>query len=243
MDSYAPERIALAALIAAIAGVVRGITGFGGAMVMSPPLALLLGPVVTVPVVLLLEGIVAAPMLVETRRLVRWPVIAPILAMAVVTVPIGAYILVHVDPSAMRRVIAGVVILFSLLLLGGWRYARRQRLATSAGLGALSGSMVGATSMGGPPIILYLLAGPDPIDVTRANLTFFVGGISIAALAALWANGVLGTVVFWLALVMTPGYYVGIVGGTRLFARFNDQRFRQFTLLFMMSVATFVLVA
>ena len=243
MDSFAPEQVALAAVIAALAGVVRGITGFGGAMVMSPPLALLLGPVVTVPVVLLLEGLAAAPMLHETRRLVRWPVIGPILGMAVVTVPIGAYALTHIDPLAMRRVIAGVVVLFSLLLLLGWRYAGRQRVATSAGLGALAGSMVGATSMGGPPIILYLLAGPDPIDVTRANLTYFVVGISIAALVALWANGVFGRAEVWLAIVLTPGYYLGIIAGTRLFARFNDRRFRQFTLLFMMTVAAFVLMA
>ena len=32
MDSFAPETIVLAAAIAVIAGVVRGITGFGGAM-------------------------------------------------------------------------------------------------------------------------------------------------------------------------------------------------------------------
>ena len=40
-----------AAAIAAVAGVVRGITGFGGAMVMAPPLALLLGPKLAVPVI------------------------------------------------------------------------------------------------------------------------------------------------------------------------------------------------
>ena len=235
--------IALAVVIATLAGVVRGITGFGGAMVMSPPLALLLGPVVTVPVVLFLEGLAAMPMLVETRRLVRWPVIGPIVGMAVITVPIGAYALTHIDPLAMRRVIAGVVVLFSLLLLVGWRYAGRQRIATSAGLGVLSGSMVGATGMGGPPIILYLLAGPDPIAVTRANLTYFVVAVSIAALTALWANGVFGRAEIGLGIVLTPGYYLGIVGGTRLFARLNDKRFRQFTLLFMMTVATFVLLA
>ena len=243
MDSFAPETIALAAAIAALAGVIRGITGFGGAMVMSPPLALILGPLVTVPVVLLLEGLAAAPMLIETRRLVRWRVIGPILAMAIITVPLGTYILVKVDPPTMRRVIAAVVILFSLLLLRGWRYAGGQRLGTSIGLGALSGGMVGATSMGGPPVILYLLAGPDPIGVTRANLTFFVGGISLAGVLALWMNGVIDAAVLRLALVLAPGYYIGMVAGTRLFARFNDQRFRQFTLLLMMAVSAGILVA
>jgi uncharacterized membrane protein YfcA len=40
----------LAVAIAFVAGIVRGITGFGGAMVMSPPLALQLSPRVAVPV-------------------------------------------------------------------------------------------------------------------------------------------------------------------------------------------------
>jgi uncharacterized membrane protein YfcA len=243
VDSFAPETIALAAAIAAVAGVIRGITGFGGAMVMSPPLALLLGPLLTVPLVLLLEAFAATPMLVQTRHLVRWRLIGPILAMACVMTPVGAFALAHVDPLVMRRIIAAVVIAFSLMLLLGWRYTGEQRLATSLGLGAFAGSMVGATSMGGPPVILYLLAGPDPIETTRANLTYFVAGISAAAVVMLWIAGVLGMQGLVLALLFAPGYYIGMVAGTRLFSRFNDTRFRQFTLLFMMAVAAFILFA
>ena len=242
MGSFAPETIALAAAIAAVAGVIRGITGFGGAMVMSPPLALLLGPVFTVPLVLLLESLAGAPMLVQTRHLVRWRVIGPILAAACLCAPIGTYFLVKVDPDVMRRVIAGVVIVFALILLRGWRYTGPQRLPTSLGLGAFAGSMVGATSMGGPPVIIYLLAGPDPIEVTRANLTYFVSGISLAAVVMLWLAGVLGMQGLALAALFTPGYYLGMVAGTRLFSRFNDRRFRQFTLLFMMAVSTGILL-
>jgi uncharacterized protein len=243
VDSFAPERLALAALIGAVAGVIRGITGFGGAMVMSPPLALLLGPLLTVPVVLLLESVAAAPMLVQLRHLVRWRAIGPIIAMACLTVPLGTYVLVSADPLVMRRVIAAVVIVFSLLLLRGWRYAGQQRLATALGLGAVSGTMVGATSMGGPPVILYLLAGPDPIDTTRANLTYFVGAISLAGVATLAASGVLGAQGLWLAALLAPGYYLGMVVGTRLFSRFNDTRFRRFTLILMMAVAAGILLA
>lgn len=243
MDSFAPERLALAVLVGAVAGVIRGITGFGGAMVMSPPLALLLGPLITVPVVLLLESVAAAPMLVQLRHLVRWRVIGPIIAMACLTVPLGTYVLVSADPLVMRRVIAAVVIVFSLLLLRGWRFAGKHRLATGLGLGAVSGTMVGATSMGGPPVILYLLAGPDPIDTTRANLTYFVGAISLAGVAVLTLNGVLGAQGLQLALLLAPGYYLGMVAGIRLFSRFNDTRFRRFTLFFMMAVAAGILLA
>jgi uncharacterized membrane protein YfcA len=243
VDSFEPETLAIAAAIAAVAGIVRGITGFGGAMVMSPPMALLLGPLAAVPVVLLLESVAATPMWVAARRLVQWKVIGPILAAACITVPVGTWILISVDPLVMRRVIATVVILFSLVLLRGWRYHGEQRAATGLGLGAVSGTMVGATSMGGPPVILYLLAGPHPIEVTRANLTFFVGGISFAGIAMLAIEGVLGRQELLLALILAPGYYGGIMLGTRMFARFNDQRFRQFTLALMLLVSTGILLA
>ena len=242
MDSFAPETIVLAVVIAAFAGVIRGITGFGGAMVMSPPLALLLGPILAVPVVLLLESVAAAPMLFSTRPLVRWRVIGPIIGMACLTVPAGTYVLLSADPLVMRRAIAAVVIVFSLMLLRGWRYTGAQRLSTSLGLGAVSGAMVGATGMGGPPIILYLLAGPDPVETTRANLTYFVAAIAFASFLALWASGAVGAGGLALALGLTPGYYLGMVAGTRLFSRFNDARFRQFTLVFMMAVAAGILV-
>jgi len=243
VDSFAPEVLALAAIVAALAGVIRGITGFGGAMVMAPPFALLLGPLVAVPVVLLLEGIAAAPMLVQLRHEVRWRVIGPIIAAAYATMPLGTWILVTADALLMRRVIAAVVIVFSLVLLLGWRYAGKQRLATGVGLGAVSGTMLGATTLGGPPVILYLLAGPDPIETTRANLTYYLGALCLAGLALLWMNGVLGAPALLLAAGLAPGYYVGMVLGIRLFSRFNDQRFRQFTLAFMLLVATGILLA
>ena len=239
----APELLALAFGIAVAAGLVRGITGFGGALVMTPPLALLFGPAVAVPVALLLESVVAAPMLVHTRREMRWRVIGPILATACATVPLGAYVLVSADPNTLRRAIAAIVIAFSLLLLRGWRYQGRQRISTSIGLGALSGAMAGATSIGGPPVILYLLSGPDTVPTTRANLTLFVAVTSLAAIVALWANGVLGARAAWTGVALAPGYYAGLVAGTRAFARFNDARFRRFTLLVLITVSTGILLA
>jgi hypothetical protein len=243
VDSFAPETIVLAVLVGTLAGVIRGITGFGGAMVMSPPLALLLGPRLTVAVVLLLEGIAAAPMVLETRRLVRWRVMWPILAATCVTVPLGGYVLVSADPLTLRRAIAAIVIVFSLLLLRGWRYAGPQRTGTGVGLGAVAGAMLGATSIGGPPVILYLLAGPDRVETTRANLTLFVAVGSLAGVAMLWTRGVLDARAAWIGLALAPGYYGGVVAGTRLFSRFNDTRFRQFTLLLMVAVSTAILLA
>jgi uncharacterized protein len=235
--------LVLAVAIALVAGVVRGITGFGGAMVMSPPLALLLGPRLAVPVVLLLESVVAAPMLLQTRQHVNWRMIGAILAAACACVPLGVLVLAVTDPRVIRYAIAVTVIVFALLLLYGWRYSGRQRLGTSLGLGAVSGSMLGATSIGGPPVILYLLSGPDPIETTRANLTLYVTVTSLVGIVMLWYHGIFDARAGWTSLWLGPAYYLGLVGGVRLFPRFSDTRFRQLTLILLIVVSTGILLA
>ena len=241
MDFSGPE-LAWAAAIAAVAGVVRGITGFGGAMVMAPPLALLLGPALAVPVVLALESIAATPMLVQTRREVRWPLVGPMLAAACLAAPLGSYVLIVAEPLLLRRAIAAIVIVFSLLLLLGWRYAGRQRTETSVAIGAVSGAMLGATSIGGPPVILYLLSGPDSVTTTRANLSLYVAVTALAGLLALWAGGALAKSAVLASLLLAPGYLAGLAGGVRAFARFDDQRFRRFTLLLLITMSAGILL-
>jgi uncharacterized membrane protein YfcA len=243
LDETGPPALIAAAVVAAAAGVVRGITGFGGAMVMTPPLALLLGPYVAVPAVLLIEGLVATPMLVQTRALVRWRVLGPILGTCILVLPVGTYLLLLADAVTLRRVIAAVVLVFSLLLLRGWRYAGEQRASTSAGVGAVAGALIGATGIGGPPVILYLLSGPDPVSVTRANLTFYVAVSCSAAFVALWVAGVLGSNALVLGLALAPLYYAGLLIGTRLFPRFDERRFRQFTLALLAAVSAGILLA
>src|SRR6186713_1987738 len=138
-----PMLIAMA--IAGAAGIIRGITGFGGSMVMTPPLALLFGPQLAVPVVLLLEAFAGAPMMRDALRKATWRVLGPIGVAACITVPLGGYVLVHADQDLLRRGIAAIVFVFALLLLRGARYTGTHGLPSSVALGALSGTMLGAT--------------------------------------------------------------------------------------------------
>jgi hypothetical protein len=239
MDSV----LAWTLLIALVGGLVRGTTGFGAAMVMTPPLALLVGARTAVPVTLLLETFAAAPMLPAAFRLARLRVIAPICAAAVLAVPAGGLLLALASPLALRRVIAGTVILFSLALLSGRQYKGAQRLPTSIGLGALSGTMLGATSVGAPPVILYLLSGPDPVPVTRANLTLYVVVISAAGLAMLAVSGLLTLATLRQAALLALPFAFGVIAGSKLFARFSDRRFRQLTMVLMFLVSLGVLLA
>ena len=78
-----------------------------------------------------------------------------------------------------RKAIALIVVVFSIVLLCGFRYSGSPRPATSLVLGSVLGLLLGATSVGAPPVILYLLASPSPPAVTRANLTVLVTAVSV----------------------------------------------------------------
>jgi uncharacterized membrane protein YfcA len=229
--------------VAGLAGVVRGITGFGGAMVLTPPLALLLGPRLAIPVVLLVEAFAGAPMLREAARRATWRTLTPITLAAFVTIPLGGYVLVHADQDLLRRAIAAIVVVFALLLLKGYRYGGPRGLGSSMSVGAVAGTFVGAAGIGGPPVILYLLSGPDPIAVTRANMTLYVAFSSVAALFMFAARGILDVTALASTLLLAPLYFVGVLLGARLFARFSDKRFRQFTLVLLLAVSTFIMFA
>lgn len=237
------QTLAIGLLIALVGGLVRGTTGFGAAMVMTPALSLLIGPKTAVPVTLLLETFAALPMLPAAARLARWRVIAPISLAALVTVPIGGLLLAYAQAPLLRTLIAMTVIVFSLGLLSGFRYRGAQRTGTSLGLGALSGVMLGATSIGAPPVILYLLSGPDAAAVTRANLTLYVVAISAAGLVMLAVSGLMAPDTLRFAGWLSLPFAGGVIAGSKVFARFSDLRFRQFTMVFMLLVAVGVLLA
>jgi hypothetical protein len=145
------------------------------------------------------------------------------------------------DPLLARRAIAATVLVFALVLLTGLRYRGKQRLGTSMALGATSGVLVGATSVGAPPVILYLLASSDPPDVTRANLTLFVTIISLAALGALLWRGMLDGPNGLMALLLSPLYLVGVWLGSRLYGKLDAALMRRWTLIFLIVVSSVVL--
>ena len=61
-------QLAVAAVMVALAGLVRGFSGFGSALVLTPSLALLYGPEKAVPVVIVLETVWSVQMLRDGWR-------------------------------------------------------------------------------------------------------------------------------------------------------------------------------
>lgn len=228
--------------IVAAGGFVRGITGFGGAMLMSPLLSILIGPVPTVVTALVLETAAALVTFPDAIPKARWRTLAYLTLPAVVTVPIGGYLLLTLDPAIARKLIAGVVMTFSLMLLLGLRYTGTPRAGTSIALGSLVGALLGATSVGAPPVILYLLSGPDPIAVTRATLTIFVTAISAIGLVMLAVAGAITEKLAIYALGLCAVFLLATWFGGKLFMRLNEASVRRLALMLMLGIGTMSLI-
>ena len=221
-------------VIVILAGLMRGITGFGGAMLMAPPLSFLIGPVVTVVTALILESAAALVMFPDALPKINKRVLSFLILPAFITVPIGGYLLVTLDPLIVRKAIAAVVVVFSLGLLIGVRYSGQPRPTTSLLLGSVVGVLLGATSVGAPPVILYLLSGPDPQAVTRANLTVFVTAISVAGLVMLVFAGAITAKIALSAFLLCIPYMAATWCGGKLFGRLSEAVVRRLALGFML---------
>jgi len=118
-----------AAIVALVAGMVRGFAGFGAAMVMTPVFSALYGPAVGIVLCMLLEIVVALPLLPRALQYVDWRRIGLLMVAAVVGAPLGNLVLTQVAPKPMRWAISAIVLGARRGLVGefsAWWKARRR---------------------------------------------------------------------------------------------------------------------
>ena len=240
-DFLAPPFL-ICAVVACIAGMVRGFAGFGAAMIMTPIFSAFYGPAVGVALCLLLEIAVALPVVPGVVRLVDWRRIGLLLAAAALGVPVGNLVLTQVAPEPMRWAISAIVLGAVALLASGWRFAGRPRAATTVAAGVSSGFLNGLAGMAGPPIAFYYLAGDETVTRVRANLTTYFVFVDLVAIVAFIVRDLIDWDTVVLGLFLAPAVMVGGVLGTKLFPLASEGFYRRLALFLLVGVAIGALI-
>ena len=227
---FLTTEILVAAGVAAAAGLMRGFAGVGSGMLMAPFFAILFGPVQTVAVIILMELVVTAQLLPGVRREINWSVIAPMGVAAALFMPAGSWLLVTLDPELLARFIALVVVVFSIILMIGWRYDGEKKVWMSAGTGALSGVLIASTSLGNPPVMVYLLSSRDSAATNRANFTGYFAVTLIALIVLMAAAGLIDRNAVVTAAILLPVFMAGAFVGSRLFRKSSEALYRRVAL-------------
>jgi uncharacterized protein len=226
-----------AAIVAAIAGMVRGFAGFGAAMMMTPVFSALYGPGAGVSLCLLLEIAVALPLLPRAVQYVDWRRIGLLMVAAVIGAPLGNLVLTEVSPEPMRWAISAIVLSAVALLASGWRFHGQWRAPVTLGIGATSGFLNGLSGMAGPPIAFYYLAGNETATRVRANLTTYFVFVDLAALAVFLARDMVHGDTFVLGLFLAPAVVAGGLLGEKLFPLASEAFYRRLALCLLVAVA------
>ncbi len=220
------ERFAWVAVAAALAGLVRGFSGFGSAMIFVPVAGAIYEPKIAVVLLFIFDGLATAPMLVPAFRRCIWREVLPLTAGATIAVPIGVRILLIAEPLLLRWLISAMVLAGVVLMAGGWRYRRAPSLGVSAAVGGLSGLAGGIASLYGPPVILFWLGGQGDARTVGANVFAFLGLAAVVSGVTYALNGMFTLPLLQIALLLTPLYALATWIGSRLFAAANERQFR-----------------
>ncbi len=223
-------RLVAAVLATAVAGIMRGYSGFGTAVILAPVYSLLWGPRAGIPVMLLMELVVSVQLLPGAIKDADRRVVLPLGGAAAVATPLGAWVLLTADGEALRRFIGGFVLVFGLLLMSGWRYHGSRPLPLNLAVGTAAGLLKGATGMSGPPVILYLLAGLEEAKRHRANLILFFATIAIISVFPPLIGGLIDLPVLVRLAVLLPVMALSVPVGARLFRVVPDRMYRPFAM-------------
>ncbi|TCD06572.1 sulfite exporter TauE/SafE family protein [Erythrobacteraceae bacterium CFH 75059] len=227
LAGYTPLQIGVAALATLGAAFVRGLAGFGMAILLVPVLALALPPVEAVLVTNFLAVFIG---LVELRRLLGqaersalvicgWIVLA--------TAP-GLLLLATTPPDLARLLIAAVALAAFGAVLMPARAAVRPGAAETAGTGIAAGLLTGFAGMPGVPVVPFYVRRAVPRHIAKASMLLIFSVAAAAGLASGAALGVLQWRLLWLAALLFPLVVMGNWLGALAFGRISDRVWRSF---------------
>ena len=242
MEAILTPEIWIAMGMSFLSGIIRGFSGFGAAMTLAPVFAILFTApqaVATMAGLGVLASLQLQPMVLKE---VKFREILPIILTALPGIPLGASLLLLLDPELMRRGISAMVLLMVLVLMTGWRYPGKPGIPGTLLTGGISGLINGSTGVGGPPVVLFLLAGPNPAAVNRANMITFYTFINGFTFLSLGAMGIVRSETLWRIALLLPVQVVSLFLGHWLFQRATDTIYRRMAYGVLLVIALFGLV-
>lgn len=212
--------LALAAALTFGAAAIRGLTGFGMAIILVPLLGLLMPPAQAVVLGILLQLLIGPVGLGIILRDAHRSSAVPLSAVAMVMTPLGIAALTAVPPDVARLIIALVALgAFAIILLPQLPAGHRPGRLAIGLTGAASGILNGFAAMPGPPVVpFYLRQSLDPATA-RASMMLVFFATAIAGTLTAWWAGLVDAPLLTLAILLFAPMVLGNWLGGLVFGR------------------------
>jgi hypothetical protein len=240
MDLTVPSLIIIMAGVC-VAAILRGFTGFGFGLAAVPLLSLALPPAETVPLVITLQVVVGVVGLRAAVGACDWHAVRLLVPGLIVGVPIGFLILTSLPANPVRAAI-GAIIAFSVWLIQrGVRLPPNPSWRVGFGVGLTSGIINGLASVGGPPVVVYLLAIGHGAARMRATAIVYFMLAACVSFVPMAARGMITRgVLIWTAASL-PVLFAGSRVGAWAFSRAKPRHHRMVALIALSVLAVLLL--
>ena len=225
-----PLDFAIAAGVVFSAMVIRGFTGFGGALLMVPLLGLIWEIRLVIVVVAVIEMIAGSMLAFMGRKSVDRATLIPILIWSIIGLAGGSLLLATLPIAWIARIL-GVVTIFIGIVSLTKRIAVPVRPGRSRGVltsvvGLVAGVLHGLLGTSGPVIVPYLQRTlPAPQQMRSTLLAYFIV-LEVLRLGGYVQLGIASIEAFERGLLLAPVAIVGSLIGSRLHVQVSDEVFR-----------------
>lgn len=230
-------------IIVLMASLVKGISGFGFALVSLPPLMIWYTPKEIIPV-LLLCNLISSILIVlqkKERKLINKHFEILIIYGAIFTI-FGVIGLKYLPENLMVLILSVFLILLSLLSMVGVHYPIKTTNRSSKIAGAFLGLLTGSISISGPPMALFLHAANVDNQEFREIFSWFSIVTSMVALAGYFILGILTIQFFEMTIMFLPILFIGSFVGKRINHLVSPVAFKKGILIITLFSSIFILV-
>jgi len=217
LAAIAGEELALLAFGALVAGIVRGFTGFGTAMIYLPIAGQVLPPFSAITTLIVMDLVGPLPNMPRAWREGAPRDLLRLATGALLALPAGVAILALVPAEVFRYAVSFVCAIFLIVTVTGVRYTGELKRGMVYVAGALGGFLAGSAGLPGPPVIMLYMASPKPVQVIRANITMYLLVSDVLMLAVLGLGGRLDFGAVTTGAVLAVVYLTANVAGAAMF--------------------------
>jgi uncharacterized protein len=222
-----------------LAGFIQGLSGFGSVLLSLPLLILFLDVRTAIPLVALVALALTVLLLIQLREHLDWKKVYPLLAGTLFGVPVGVFLLKHLDTNLIQLVLGAVLVGYALYGLASRLSLKGIRTPWVYLYGFLAGCLGGALSASGPPVIIYTSLQPwskDQIKVTLQGY-FLASGLIVVLFQA--ASGLTTWSVMKLFALSLPAVIIGTLVGSHFYGMVREEGYRKIILILLGCLGAF----
>lgn len=236
-------QIIFCSLVILSASFIKGVTGFGFALLAVPFLSLIFPMQIVVPAMSLFNLVTSLVILFKLRERIKAYYFIPMFIASLGGIPLGIYALKYVSSDTLRLLTGIMVVIFSIQMLGKVKLAKHFLSLPIVFAGFISGALTSAISVGGPPLVIAMNRKGYKKDRFRGVFAWFSVFSSFFVTVAYLMKGMIEMQSINIAIFCIPILFFGSHLGAKFSNKVDPEKFRKIVIGINIITGTFIIIS